>query len=330
MRKRTLFYMSDARYGGWPTFLMHLAKAYRICGYQVEILCVRKTTERKLREFSNIPGLQYRNVSLQDALKIPDVSESLITCVHAPSYTEEGCALIAAGCRFVIHDPMQFRRNPEIMAILKSQQNPVWAIREGNSQTLRSHGINAQFIPHPYVPSRIAPVAGRKCAAAISRLDYDKLTHIIVQANRALPPEYAVDIYGDKSGRIYVYHVLDKDYPDWVKWYKGAFKQGTAPAIAGHYRMIVDMSQIVGDGGGSQYTFLEAWNAGCGLILNSKWNTGGEMQEGENCVFVSDSGELAEVLKSGVPEKIVSGGQACLRLHSPDRVIEELERKIMR
>jgi hypothetical protein len=31
------------------------------------------------------------------------------------------------------------------------------------------------------------------------------------------------------------------------------------------------MSVIKNDGSGSQYTFLEAWDAGSGLVLNNKW-----------------------------------------------------------
>ena len=34
------------------------------------------------------------------------------------------------------------------------------------------------------------------------------------------------------------------------------------------------MSTISGDGGGTQYTFLEAADAGTGLLLNADWLTG--------------------------------------------------------
>ena len=58
------------------------------------------------------------------------------------------------------------------------------------------------------------------------------------------------------------------------------------------------MSAIKGDGGGSQYTFLEAIHFGCVLILNSKWtdNQKTPFVHGQNCYIVSNSDELNDVL----------------------------------
>ena len=63
---------------------------------------------------------------------------------------------------------------------------------------------------------------------------------------------------------------------------------------------MVDLTAIVSDGGGSQYTFLEGWDAGCVLVLNKKWGLSGDktMDPNVNCLFVEDADELCEVLQS--------------------------------
>jgi hypothetical protein len=60
------------------------------------------------------------------------------------------------------------------------------------------------------------------------------------------------------------------------------------------------MSSIAQDGGGTQYTFLEAIDAGCVLILNSKWtnNPNSIWQHNHNCLVVSNSDELAQILNA--------------------------------
>ena len=57
------------------------------------------------------------------------------------------------------------------------------------------------------------------------------------------------------------------------------------------------MSAISGDGGGTQYTFFEAWEAGAVLVVNSEWiRDGDEMKPGINCLSAGGSGELAGII----------------------------------
>ena len=59
------------------------------------------------------------------------------------------------------------------------------------------------------------------------------------------------------------------------------------------------MSAINKDGGGSQYTFLEAIHMDCALVLNKKWVEGVKtpFKHEENCYVVEDEHELAKLLK---------------------------------
>ena len=65
------------------------------------------------------------------------------------------------------------------------------------------------------------------------------------------------------------------------------------------YKFNVDMTIIRGDGGGTQYTWLEAWSAGCIPIINIEWllEEPDDMIPGYNCIAVAGAEELAEILQ---------------------------------
>ena len=64
------------------------------------------------------------------------------------------------------------------------------------------------------------------------------------------------------------------------------------------------MSIIKGDGGGTQYTFLEAIHHDTLLILHLDWiNAGTTFQSGVNCIGVSTPEELAQFIEKGLSEK---------------------------
>ena len=66
---------------------------------------------------------------------------------------------------------------------------------------------------------------------------------------------------------------------------------------------MIDMSIIKGDGGGTQYTFLEAIHQDTVLILHLDWiNAGSTFKSGYNCIGVSTPEELAEVIEKGLSE----------------------------
>ena len=64
---------------------------------------------------------------------------------------------------------------------------------------------------------------------------------------------------------------------------------------------MIDMSIIKSDGGGTQYTFLEAIYQDCLLILHNEWiNKGDLFISGYNCIGVSNENELAELINKGI------------------------------
>ena len=131
--------------------------------------------------------------------------------------------------------------------------------------------IYSQFLPHPFYKYPISKTKTKNKNIATSRIDFDKHTDQILIANQHLENNKKVTIYGAKND-LYVYHHLtNKLGLDINENYVG----GTFPKsfeyldqILKNARYVVDLSAIKNDGGGSQYTFLEAIYQDAVLILN--------------------------------------------------------------
>jgi hypothetical protein len=66
-------------------------------------------------------------------------------------------------------------------------------------------------------------------------------------------------------------------------------------------KLMVDLSFLPNDVGGTQYTFLDALYHNCAIILNRQWMENvdpkyRDFKEGENCYAVSNAEELKELL----------------------------------
>ena len=70
-------------------------------------------------------------------------------------------------------------------------------------------------------------------------------------------------------------------------------------------KFLVHMSTIKNDGGGTQYTFLEAIYEDCILILNNEWISKGSLfQSGVNCIGVSNEDELANIINNDIDDDL--------------------------
>ena len=86
------------------------------------------------------------------------------------------------------------------------------------------------------------------------------------------------------------------------EYWKGKFPKNLSPIYDGKSilkdaKYMIDMSIIKGDGGGTQYTFLEAIYHDTVLVLHNEWIEKGELFiSGQNCIGVSNAEELSEFL----------------------------------
>ena len=91
--------------------------------------------------------------------------------------------------------------------------------------------------------------------------------------------------------------------------------------ILSRAKFVVDLSVLKNDGGGTQYTFLEAVHNGCAIIVHRKWledvySKYSDFREGHNCFAVGNEKELAELIKSDPDtRKIVNNAKKLMRRH---------------
>ena len=280
-----LAYLAQPKYGGWVTFTCHLARGLHAAGYTPVIVKNTKRTEKQTRDFGR--QSRYQNLSTDDLIRLTRDHRVIITAVDKHHH-ETAARLIETGATIVIHDPTELKQ-PLIDTLDTAQ---IIVIRE----SMKLHLPRAEYIPHPYMTRQINPAPSRKPAVALSRIDFDKHTDMIIEANKQLDTPIA--IYGFMNP-IYSHFKLDQLNPHWKNNYYGTFAADnlwSAVHIASQYDRVIDMSIIKGDGGGTQYTHLEAANAQTQLILHSDWKpTGLLAQYAQTC---STADELAELCSS--------------------------------
>ena len=309
-----LFYLSDAKFGGWVSYTAHLALALRACGIQSRVLRIGATTEAKVRPFAL--GVTYQNVTLGAARRC----RGLITAVQWKHHRAAAYRLLELGNAITLHDPTEF--DGAALEALRFGGTRVITIRRAVQKLLKQeHRLESTLIPHPYV-RRVAGCNGHRQyrAVSLSRLDWDKNLDIIVGANQQLPEAQRIHVHGEMN-RLYVFHKLQAAELEKQPWYHGRF--GDAVDVARKAEYVVDMSTIANDGGGTQYTFLEAWDAGAALIVNRKWLRADDtsVREGDNVLAAGDAAELAACVQAEAPAALIAGGLSTLAAHAPVNVI---------
>lgn len=300
-----LVYMAKPPYGGWVSFTAHLSNKYNY-----PLFKVGNTTEKKTRPYGY--DVQYQNMQIGDLINKPNL---LITAID--KYYYQYLPQIKKAT-IVIHDPTELKE--PVLEFIKNKNITVFTIREIVSKLLKGkYGINNKFLYHPLFEFERGQIIkkNKKKSLALSRIDFDKHTDIIIDANDKLSSDNQVDIYGAQND-LYVYHKLrDTNY---TKYYKGKFPKefSSLVELLRPCKFLVDMSAIKGDGGGSQYTFLEAIYMDCALILNSKWvnNVKTPFKHGYNCFIVENSDELSALLKRNPKtDDIIKNAKKLLKPH---------------
>lgn len=311
-----LFYLAKPKHGGWVSFSAHLA----LCLGINHVNKIGAKLEDKSRDFGW--GVQYQNLPVDYFAQLPKVT---ILCLEKSHYgllpiikqkLDKGhkVSLITHDTVELKHEAIDFlKENPAINLV---------AIRSSISEYLADKfGIESKFIAHPFFPyahiSRPANNIKRRKSVAISRVDFDKNTHEIIDANYELESYERIEIYG-KINNVYEYQVLNKmlqnnhipfniAYPE----YRGPMKLrfDYLDGVFEAKKFMVDLSTIHDDGGGTQYTFLEAMYNRIPLILHKRWSTGSDkdiFKDNINCQMVSNSEELAKTIRASyatVPDR---------------------------
>ena len=303
-KQKNLLYLAKPVYGGWVTFTAHLshklnAPIYKIAG----------RNETFDRDYGY--ECKYRNQSVGEIIKLKNI---VITAVDKHYW--EYLHLFPPETEIIIHDPTECKKSKNLNPLVQSTDHnekpllehfKVITIRESVQEYLMNQfSIQSQFMPHPFFSYEIPKVEGlgHKCVS-IARIDFDKNTDMLLKANQLLENKSNhIYLFGAEN-RLYVHHKLKE--LNIQEYWKGKFPKNLSPVYDGKSilkdaKYMIDMSIIKGDGGGTQYTFLEAIYHDCVLVLHSDWINKGELFiSGVNCIGVSTPEELAEFLTNDLP-----------------------------
>lgn len=322
-----LYYLSDSTTGGWVTFTRHLVYALEEAGVDTVLYKTRNRTEGFDRPFGY--GLQYRNLALDDAVSACRKRPSVILAIDK-HHREQAAALVAAGSLLVVHDPAEF---PNLKEIPSFDPGKTVVIRRSVQRVVPG----SVYVPHPYrrryKPGTFSTAEGVACS--VCRIDFDKNTTMILDANRLLPEDRRVLIRGAENRRYTRCKVLDK-YPEWQQsTTQYAREEGIASDLCHGHVYAVDLSVIKGDGGGTQYSFMEAADAGAVNVIHRNWLTGHSDDEmvpfprpGANCFAVGTAQELVDLLSENVSDvrrrRLVAGSDRLLSAHAPTNAASAL------
>tara|TARA_B110000211_G_C14083005_1_gene555441 strand:+ start:1629 stop:2582 length:954 start_codon:yes stop_codon:yes gene_type:complete len=288
--------MGKPTYGGWVSFTSHLSLKYNYKLYKI----AKKTEKLKsgaprLRNFGY--GVKYQNLSIEDAKNLPNI---IITAIDKKYY--EFLGEFSNNTKLVIHDPTEIKGKSCQPVLDVLERYDIITIRKSVKKFLvEKYDIKSKFKYHPFFEYTKTPILDKhkKGVVSISRVDFDKHTDITLKANKLLAAAHKIDIYGATNDR-YVYFKLKTSGLDFEKYYKGTFKKSfeELDKILFEKRFVVDLSAIKNDGGGSQYTFLEAIYQGCILILNKQWlsASGNIFETGVNCLVVEDENDIVDII----------------------------------
>lgn len=215
--------------------------------------CIRITNRTGKQE-------RFGNAGTQTTMRWEDVDKSrpMVICV-AGEYEEEMYEALEHGAWYVHHDEVLFK-DVKLSRKRVTAHDRVLCIRECGLRLYK----NARFLPHPY--TRVEPKGLRRFrAVAHARIDFSKRTHLIVEANLRSP--YPCVIVGNQN-RAYVHWRLQKIDPNFA-FHPPYTEHGAEMARMG--LLNIDLTRFPNDGGGTQYTFLEAMDAGAVPVIHEDW-----------------------------------------------------------
>ena len=309
-----LVYMARPIYGGWVSFTSHLCLKYNCDLYKIG-----KRTEKNKRDYGY--EVKYQNMNINDLIQKNNL---FITAIDKHYY--EYLDKFPNGTKVVIHDPTELKGKDNLLAHHLSRFNVI-VIRETMKKFLLDNfQKESHFLPHPFYEYPKIEESHNYHALSISRIDFDKHTEFILHANQQISePTKQIQIFGAEN-RLYVHHKLKG--LNFENFWKGKFPK-TLPMtyetkdLLNNCNFVIDMSIIKGDGGGTQYTFLEAIYHNCALILHEDWvNQGTVFKDKFNCYVIKHGDEgkqIADIIQSPLDEtyeNIIKNSKELLNIHT--------------
>ena len=303
--------------------MMHTIHALQSFGYDVRLYVIYKKTQKPLKELAE--GVKFQGVSIEDAIDIArdENARSFIGAANVDTAKDQVMEMLPHCSAVVIHGAGWI--DGEVLESAVQNNVRIGVVRKSLSSLLRKeYGVNSMYLPQIYNMYEGEAVIRDIHAVSISQISWSKNSHMIIEANKRLPEEIQVRMYGNYS-RKFDHFKLKNIQENWKElWWEGKFDSanGGAVKIASRAKFVIDLSIIKNDGGGTQYTFLEAFNGMSHLILHESWlDFPGEVDE--RCVIpVSNVDDLVRVLTDDgmYPTKLLRGWDI-MEAHSPERTL---------
>ena len=314
-----LVYMARPVYGGWVTMAAHLSLTFNY-----PIFKITKKSEKSKRNFGY--NVQYQNKSIIDLIKLDNL---VITAIDKNYY--QYLDQFPDSTILIIHDPTEVKNKDFVEKIKRFK---IYTIRDTVYYYLLNNlGIQSVLRVHPFYQYPL--IDNNKNSPynclSISRIDFDKHTEIILKANRLIEADSnKIHIFGAEN-RLYVHHKLSSLglKEDFEKYWMKKFPKNLpltdsdSNNLLNNCEYIIDMSIIKSDGGGTQYTFLEAIYNDCILILHDEWVKQGNLfKDKYNCYVVglteNPDQEIANIINN--PNKklnkiILKNSKKILEMH---------------
>ncbi len=332
-----LFFFRPWLGGGTTTFTAHLYKAIEAAGYAPRILRVKARGEEKTRQFAKYDGVEYQNITVEQARKWVKDSPTVMASPANSKYLVDPNLirdLSKRGMRIVMHDPNEFRIYDHLSKMGKNKEVDLTKVQKLPTRpicirpTMQRFYPDAVWIPHPYMRSGPLPQLKRdQHAISVARIAAVKRPIMVLKANRLLPAAKRVRLMGAEF-RMYT-RELEKRYSDVFRQSGKTFQYPMtfeAPvALCSRARFNVDFTWFPDDGGGTQYAQMEAMDAGCVNIMHTDWfRYGGELKPGKHVLTAGGPEELSVRLKIDITEDeratIVRNCDKLLKAHAPDVV----------
>ena len=278
----------DFAYGGYLAFLSHLMPGLEKFGDTVEFFYIATRPKKVYQRLK----IKTRPI---DKRKIPAVLNSFDLVINPSAKAEKSQAkyiplldYVTKPKMLVVHDPPELSTKGGLHYCL-DKFNAFLFIRPAVLNWFlgkyfgKGFGL-CEWLPHPYHrqnPNNEFGQMKRDLVVDLARIDWDKHQDVLLRAAKNIRAE--VRIYSGFINPMYVYHKC-KDL-DWKSYYGGKFNNPMD--VLKEAKIMVDLSAIQHDGGGTQYTFLEAMDAEAVPVVSEKWITDkAAMKDGQNCVVV--------------------------------------------
>lgn len=257
------------QFGGWPTYVKHLCRGLASLGIEHGLITTGESPRVEWRSVLPLVGWDY----------LDGADLIFVSCYRPDPVALRPVKESGLPVEVLLHDPTEWAKPNSIQWL--RWLNPV-AIQFIGDRPRETFLVDAPDFPaptyvhrHPY--ARVSedrepgpPFPQR--AVCTARIDFDKRTHIVTAANEVGAGVELWAGYIDWRYNLKCWGGKVQDLPE----YKGKFGVDDA-AIRQVYEgacALVDMSHIKGDGGRTQYTFLEAMDFGLDLVLAADWGSG--------------------------------------------------------